>query len=270
MIRNLIVLLILWLPFHMISQEIERIKIRGQVTAPVGEDIEGISVYNLSSQKGSITNAEGVFELAMAENDRLSISALQFSTFTVIVDKGIIESASIGIYLNPVVNQLAEVIVRPYDLSGNVAVDVGRIKTANVVPHWDLSYEALEFGYEFSDDQYSSIDGNKAEEAFFNGQQQASLNFVGLAGLLFPKKKKKNRRQDHLEQGILTKNLRQRFSNSYISEIFDISPELANDFIYFAEENGLERDMLKEQNEVLLLSFMFRMSKAYKDQRNEE
>ena len=266
MVKQLLTVFLFILPFSLLSQEIDRVKIAGKVTAPLGEDLEGVSIYNVSSQQGTLTSPTGTFELSVAENDRIAVSALQFSTFTVIVDKGVIDNRKMGIYLNPVVNQLEEVIVRPYDLLGNIIADVGRIKTANVVPQWDLSYSSLEFGYEFSDDQYSSIEGNKAEEAFFNGQQQASLNFVGLAGLLFPKKKKRTFREINNEKDFVAKSLRQRFSNSYILDVFNISEENANDFIYFAEENGMGIELLKAKNEILLLDFMYQMSKDYKNQ----
>jgi hypothetical protein len=247
------------------SQEIERFKIRGIITAPVGEDVESVSIYNISSQKGTITNSEGGFELEVVENDRIQVTALQFQSFTVIVDKGVVATESMAIYLNPAVNQLDEVIVRPYDLSGNIIADVNRIKTANMNPQWDLSYETLEFGYEFSDDQYSAIAGNKAEEAFYNGQKQASLNFIGLAGLFFPKKPKKQV-EKITDKASLIRAMRQRFSNAYITATFNISEDRVNDFIYFLEENGIESALLKTENELRLLDFLAAQSIIYKDQ----
>jgi hypothetical protein len=267
MVKQLLAVFFFILPFSLLSQEIDRVNIVGKVTAPLGEDVEGVSIYNVSSQQGTITSFTGAFELSVAENDRIAVSALQFSTFTVIVDRGVIDNHKMGIYLNPVVNQLEEVIVRPYDLMGNVIADVGRIKTANVVPQWDLSYHSLEFDYEFSDDQYSSIEGNKAEEAFFNGQQQASLDFIGLAGLLFPKEKKKTFKEINTERDLVAKSLRQRFSNTYLLDVFNISEENANDFIYFAEENGMRIEFLQAKNEILLLDFMYLKSRDYKNRR---
>ena len=266
--RTLLLLtILLFLPFCLFSQDIERIIVSGKVTAPMGEDIEGITIYNVSSQKGTVTSPDGLFELKVAENDRISVTALQFSTFVVIVDEGVIESKKMGIYLNPVVNQLEEVIVRPYDLLGNITADVNKIKTANVVPQWDLSYESLEFDYEFSADQYTSVKGNKAEEAFFNGQRQATLNFIGLAGLLFPKKKKRTFKELNEDKNYVARSLRQRFSNSYLSTIFEIEEEQANEFIYYVEENGMQSSWLKEENEIRLLDFMYHKSEAYKNLR---
>lgn len=50
------------------TQEIERIKISGIITAPIGEDVESVSIYNISSQKGTVTNNVGAFELEVIEN----------------------------------------------------------------------------------------------------------------------------------------------------------------------------------------------------------
>ncbi|WP_290626189.1 carboxypeptidase-like regulatory domain-containing protein [Altibacter sp.] len=261
--KKYFLLLLIFVPLcGMAQQDIERVLVKGKITAPIGEDVESVSVYNISSQKGTITNAEGLFELEVAENDRVQVTALQFQSFTVIVDAGVIESERMAIYLNPAVNQLEEVIVRPYDLSGNIIADLNRIKTATINPGWDLSYETLEFEYEFSADESTSVKGNKAEEAYYNGQKQASLDFVGLAGLLFPKKNK-NAEQEFANKLILHTALRQRFSNSYVSETFGIPENRVNDFLYFLEERGVKRELLKAENELLLLAFIQRESAMY-------
>ena len=155
-----------------ISQEITRFEISGKITASKGEDVEGINIYNKSSQKGTITSETGEFQIKVAENDRVFISAMQFQNFTVIIDEGIIETKTMHIALNPVINQLDEVLIRPYDLSGNIVADVKRINVSSISNKYDTSYETVEFGYEFSADAQTSVKGNKAEEAFHNGQEQ--------------------------------------------------------------------------------------------------
>ena len=56
-----------------ISQEITRFEISGKITASKGEDVEGINIYNKSSQKGTITSETGEFQIKVAENDRVFI-----------------------------------------------------------------------------------------------------------------------------------------------------------------------------------------------------
>lgn len=262
MIKKLLIVFLLISSFNTFSQEITRIKIEGKITASKGEDVEGINIYNKSSQKGTITSATGEFEIRVAENDRVFISAMQFQRFTVIIDEGIIKKKKMFIYLNPVVNQLDEVIVRPFDLSGNIVADVKRVNLTGINHNWDLSYENLEFGYEFSVDAQTSIKGNKAEEAYFNGPVQGGGDILGLASLFF-KKKKKTERQVISEKDLVTDAVQKRFGNNYISKTFNIPEEKVNEFIYFVEENGLEKNLLKAENEMLLIEHLHLQSKAY-------
>lgn len=250
--------------FSASAQDIDRVLVNGKIKAPVGEDVEGVNIYNISSQKGTITDINGDFELEVAANDRVQITALQFQSFTIIVDEGVVDSRRMSIYLNPSVTQLDEVIVRPYDLSGNIIADVARIKTSDVLPPWDLSYETLEFGYEFAPDQYTSYQGNAAEEALNNEGVTNGANIGALIGLLF--KKKRSSRQVAVTKEAITNALRQRFPNSYITETFGIPSEYVNDFIYFAEESGIEPRWLRSENEIILLDFLHVQSEKYKAQ----
>jgi hypothetical protein len=125
----------------------------------------------------------------------------------------------------------------------------------------------MEFDYEFSDDQYSAVRGNAAHSAFYNGQEQYGGDLVGLTAaiinMFIPKKEKKSKKTQ-IETTLVANNLRQRFSNSYISEMFGIPDEKVNDFIFFAEENGMYWELLKEENEILLLDFLYATTNVYK------
>jgi len=263
MIKKLTLFLFIVIPVLSFSQEITREKIRGKITAPLGDDVEGVNIYNISSQMGTISNKEGRFEISVAQNDRIQISALQFQSFTVIVDEGVIDSGKMDIYLNPAVNQLEEVIVRPYDLSGNIIADVNRISTSVFSPEWDLSYETLEFDYEFSQDYQSSIKRSAAEDAYYNGQQQIGGDIIGLVGMFFKKKKKPKTPEKLDETEIVSRALRQRFSNAYIATTFSIPIHRVNDFLYFVDDMGVSPELLKGENEMELLERLNGLSIAY-------
>ncbi len=267
--RIKITILLLFLPFLLLAQEVDRTLIDGFITAPAGEDVEGVNIYNKSTQKGTVSDVNGEFKLEVGVNDRVLVTALQFQSFTVIVDKGVIDSETMKIYLNPAVNQLEEVIVRPYDLSGNIVADVNRVKTYTFVPKMDLSYEALNFEYEFTPDALTKVDGNAAEEALHNNSLKNGASLLGIIGLLLPKDitidlVKNKSIEDRIQ---ISRTLRQRFSNAYIFETFGIPEEKANDFLYFAEEGGLTGTMLKAENEMKLLDYMYKQSELYKNNR---
>lgn len=249
-------------------QKVERVVVDGSITAPIGEPVEGIHIYNISAQKGTITDENGFFKMEMAENDRLEVTALQFLSFKVIVDNGIVTNKQIKIYMNPAVNELAEVIIRPYDLSGNIKVDVSKIKTFDATKGLDLSYEELTFAYDFAPDAQTSIQGNFAEEVFYNGQSQYGGNILGVFSLisdvLFGKPKpKKTEKQIEEEYQILQQSFRNRFTADLLKSRFSIPEDKAEQFLYFLEDSNIPKDFLKNENELVLYNYVTNQSKIF-------
>lgn len=272
MTKKLLLLLFIVTSSVLFAQDIERTKISGKIHVPQGEDAEGISVYNISLQKGTVTNPDGTFEIEIAENDRLQITALQYQSFTIIVDRGIVERKLMNIFLNPSVNQLEEVVVRPYDLSGNINADVNKIPTYDVTKDWDLSYKNLEYGYIFEPDDKTAISGNAAEEALHDNTLKNGANVLALLGgvaqLLFPEGEKISPVEKQEDMSTISNNIQQRFSKDFIAANFDIPEDKAVDFLFFAQENGLDKSLLKPENEMQLMEFLFKKSREYK-QRGE-
>lgn len=268
MAKKLLLLLFVITSSTIFAQDIERTKVAGKIHVPNDDDAEGISVYNVSSQKGTITNSDGTFEIEIAENDRVQITALQYQSFIVVVDKGIVEQKRMNIFMNPAINQLDEVVVRPYDLSGNINVDVKKIQTYTVNKDWDLSYENLEYGYQFEQDAQTKIAGNAAEEALHGNSLQNGANILailgGVAQLIFPKGKKISLVEKQENQLVVGNNMQQRFSRNYIASTFDIPEEKAVDFLYFVQEKGMEQRLLKPENEMELIEFLLDKSIEYK------
>ena len=270
MIKKLLLLaFILSSPLLIAQVDIQRTLIKGKIHVPEGDDAEGISVYNISAQKGTITDYEGSFELALGENDRVMISALQYQSFTVVVDKSVIEKMKFNIFLNPAVNQLEEVVIRPYDLSGNIIVDVNKIPTYSIGKDWDLSYGNLEYGYRFEQDAKTAIAGNAAEDALNSRGLKNGADVIailgGVANLLFPKSKEPNAAHKEESRSMLSNNMQQRFSKQFITANFDIPEEKAVDFLFYVQENGLHKNMLRPENEMELMEFLFKKSKEYRE-----
>ncbi len=255
------------------SQQIDRVLVEGEIIVPKGDEREQISVYNVSSQKGTATDAEGKFTLEVGKNDRVQITALQFQSFTVVIDAGVVDKKFMRIYMNPAVNQLAEVVVSPYDLSGNIRVDVNRIQVYEA-PDYDLSYKTINYDYEFTQDRLSSIEGNVADEALNSHRLQNGANFISIFGLLanaiFPKKDKSTPKETLNNGQVLVTALQQRYSTQYYAETFGIPAENVDAFIYFAEENAVKPYMLKSENEIELLEVLFEQSILYKERLGDE
>jgi len=269
MAKKLLLLLFIVTAPTIFAQDIDRTKVSGKIHVPEGEDSEGISVYNISSQKGTITNADGTFEIEIAENDRLQITALQYQSFTVVVDRGIVERKQMNVFLNPSVNQLEEVVVRPYDLTGNINVDVKKIPTYSITKDLGLFNYNLKYGDDLQPDAQTKVAGNAAEEALQGNGLKNGANILGILGgvaqLLFPKGEKISFVEPREAQSGISINIQQRFSKDFIAANFGIPEENAVDFLFYAQENGLDQGLLKPENEMQLMEFLFQKSKEYKE-----
>tara|TARA_R110002072_G_scaffold110599_5_gene238464 strand:+ start:9662 stop:10489 length:828 start_codon:yes stop_codon:yes gene_type:complete len=269
--QKLLLFILLFSPFSVFSQQIERVMVAGNITAPSGEDLGAISIYNVSSQKGTITNEIGEFNLEVGVNDRVLFSALQFQKFTVIVDEGIVDSKVMKIYVNPAVFQLDEVIVRPHDLTGNIVVDAARINTSDPLPAFNLSWEDLEYGFEFSDDKSSGVENSALDKTSKMATEHIGtinlLGFVNLLGETLFRNRDRSQKKSSLEQmqrGDATfVALNQRFPKTYFTELLLIPEERIENFIYFIIENGFTAELLKENNELKLMDFLEKQSKIY-------
>lgn len=268
MINKITFLLFLSISSLVFSQEIERVQVEGKIHVPKGEDAEGISVYNISSQKGTVTSEDGSFQIAIAENDRLQIFALQYKPFTVVMDKGVVDRRKLNVFVNAAITQLDEVVIRPYDLSGNIRADIEKIPTYSIGNDWDLSYGSMEFGYNFVRDEATAIQGNVAEEALNSHQLTNGLNFIsilgGVSSVLFPKKKNEGVKKQQEENHSVSNNMQQRFSREFIYDNFNIPRDKTFDFLFYVQENGLNERLLRPENEMQLMEFLHDKSKEYK------
>jgi len=269
-VKQLLIILPFLFPLHSFAQEVPRIEVVGKITAPAAEDVEGISIYNISSQKGTVTNELGEFRLFVAELDYIQITALQFKSFKVVVSAADIYEKELRIYLNPSVNQLDPVLISRHNLTGYPELDAKNIKTSVYKQELDLSYAALEFGYNFENDGQSPISGNAAEDALnLNAVPQASVDVLKLVELFFPRKRKSPREITDSRK-VTTNALLKRFEHDYFVLVFEIPEQRVNDFVFFAEENGLTSTMLRRENEMELMAYLFEQSEVYKNRFGEK
>ncbi|QIE60464.1 hypothetical protein G5B37_13090 [Rasiella rasia] len=245
------------------SQQVERVSVRGEVSVPKGEEKDQISIYNESSRRGTVTDDQGKFELEVAAQDRILITALQFQSYTVVVTESVIENKLMKIYLNPYVNKLDVVILRNQNLTGDLEYDAKNTEVI-AVPNVELSFDA---DADFAPDRFSRVEGNAAQEALGYGTLQNGVNFVSIIGVLakalFPKKKSEPYKPQ-LKETEMVKLLQDKYSAAYYSETFSIPLDRVDDFIYFAGENAITTNMLKPENEVELLETLFIQSELYK------
>jgi len=273
-VKKLLLLFFMCCSIACLSQQTDRVVVAGKIFVPKNEEPEGIHIYNITSEKGTVTDVTGAFSMAVAEQDRLQITSIQYQSFTVVVSSKSITEGILKIYLNPFVNKLDEVLLSPYSLTGDLERDAQSIEVF-ATPKIELSFDA---DADFAPDRLSRVEGNAAQEALGYGRMQNGVNFVSiiavLAKLILPKKKSKAPIPQFgnmiSENRFVVLALQEKYTSTYYAENFGIPAEKVDDFIYFAKENAVTPAMLKPENEIELLETLFQQSELYKARINDE
>ena len=248
--------------FSIHGQTVNRVEVNG-ILFSNSNDVEAVTVFNKSSNKGTITNNIGEFILKVALNDVIEISALQFQTVTVTIDADIINSKQLKIQLVEHVNQL-DAVTLSSGLTGNIETDVSNVKA---VKPMILDMGNMDIDFEYNDDiafDNSVIDNHLT--SIINPEARNYLPNIGaILGLIF-----KSKNDLKIKKEIFVgykyekpKDLLSVFTLNYIQEQFEISEEKVHLFIAFIENNGVKSDLLKPGNEILLIELLVKQKELF-------
>jgi len=245
------------------AQDTDRITIEGAIAVPPGDDPEGISIYNKTSQQGTISGDLGKFDIAVALDDTLIFRALQFQEFTVVINQRVLETRTLNVFVQEAVTELEEVVVSPIDLTGNVTVDVSRIEVVTPDFPYMTAAEAM-FEYRIRPDSLTT-----PENAAFQSSQTRLVHGLDLAKIFKAMVRADQDNEEKRPNADIDENMRKIYEDEFFREHLDIEKKNINDFIYYASDNGLTEEMLQEGNELELIKFLVEQSKAYKKMRSE-
>lgn len=246
------------------SQDIDRITINGRIIVSA-QDKEGVTVYNTSSNKGTVTDEIGEFKIDVAINDVVEFGALQFKDFTVVISEQILESKQMTVILVEEVNKLDEVVLLPFGLTGNLNADLENVRTYNV------SLDAVYFGLDHIEDfQFSADYKTKAENVAFNEYNPKvdnMLNLVNLAGFLVSQVAdidgEEMTNQDKALNKTPFKNALEQYSVNFIHVNFDIPLDEMNAFVDYVENKGVDESLLAKNKEVQFIERINQLSQSY-------
>lgn len=263
--KKLTYLIVAFFIFHLsYAQTTDRVKINGSIEVPAGEDPQGISVFNMNSLEGTISNSEGKFTISVAEGDSIKVFAVQFQEFLVVIDKRVLETEKMNIYVTELVNRLPEVLVSPYDLTGALNVDIEKLEVIQMPVNIDVGIPDGEYANVENVVDFGKAPKNQAL-AFSQTRLVNGINFVNLFKLLLISNKKNDisnpYSNPHKE---IDTELRLLYNDQFFKDNFKIEFENISDFILYADRNGLDEEMLRKGNELDLIDFLMEQSKKYK------
>ena len=99
--------------------------VKGNVQSETSKTIlQNVHVLNLSKVKGTITNSKGEFEINAKVNDTLYFSYIGYKPLKIIVTNDLIRFDNNTIELTELAFALEEIIIKPYQLTGYLEIDV--------------------------------------------------------------------------------------------------------------------------------------------------
>lgn len=133
----------------------------------------GVNIININKVRGSITDANGYFEIDVQPTDTLHLTLLGFQSLRVKVTNDWIKNKVAKIFLTEKAIALEEVVIRPFNLTGYLEVDS---KTIPVNQNYRYSISGLNNGYEAG--EYSPGAFGKVLGSIFNPADML-YNFFG-------------------------------------------------------------------------------------------
>jgi len=247
------------------SQDFQRLNVEGKIIVESSE-LSGITIFNASSNTGTITNDKGEFSIAVRLNDVIEVSALQFQNITFKVNEAIMGSKRMKVFLILEINKLDEIILLPEQLSGDLKTDMEVAKPFS--PRLDALYYGIKHRdeFEFADD-YSTKTANTA----LNGAYLPMVNGLNVINvvdqLLLPlfRSKVANKKEKGIPE-VPIEAVKYYFGSEFLVDNFNIPEHRVEEFIHYVERNNFDYTLLNAGKEMAFLELLNAKSLAFLQQ----
>jgi hypothetical protein len=222
--------------------------LHGKVIAGLS-NLEGIYVINLKTEKAVITNKEGEFSIIATIGDTLMFSAPQFKTIRVGVTSEYFQQDLFSVKMNPIVNQLKEVIVKRYT---NINAE-----SLGIVPSNQKKYTAAERKL------YTATDLNAS--ASVSGMAGGSISADPLLNFLSGRTKMLKKEIEVEKKESYLKKLDDLFDLDYFVNKLRIPSPYVKGFQYYVVENDGFTTILKSNNKTMTSFLIGELAAKYNE-----
>lgn len=241
------------------SQEASYKIMEGKVYSKDG-DVAATHVMNITANRATITNESGFFAISVKQNDTLVFSAVQFKTKQLLVTQEILEMDLVSVPLDDELTELDEVVVTPYNLTGDISKDILSLKMDPVVTAESLGLP----------NAHVYIPTKSERELFeaTSGGGLVPLNPIlnGISGRtkMLKERVERNRLYDR------TIRVREFYADSLYRTELRIPEDKIDDFLYFCEIDQTFQSLVDAHDILKIWSYMERRSMAYRKNNNIE
>ena len=240
------------------GQIVPREILRGQVVSDSIE-IERVTIFNISSNKGAVSDDLGYFTLYARPTDTLIFSSVIIKPTKLILTELDFAVKIMKVKLNVSVNELDEVIVSPYSLSGDLAKDNKNLKVTMINPEIN-NLEIKDLMLE--GDQYSSPK-NRTMPPDGSMEYAMDLKRIGKSIYNFfakEKPKEANYTTDQYFQDVV----KEKFTYHFFTETLGLKQDEIGLFLNYCENDSSVKKLLAPNKEIELIDFLISKSETFK------
>lgn len=244
-------------------------KLEGQIYS-TDADVAATHVSNISKNKGTIADAAGFFTISVQLNDTLVFSAVQYKRKEVVVNLEVLKSKFLRVALEASLTELDEVVVTPYNLSGDLNRDVGTIEVGNIVTASTLGLPNANVRvitqnerrlYEADNGKFITL-GNYKLDSTFNPMVMINLNKI-LNRVTGRTQKIKKFVAIDKEIAFLQK-VKQLYPDSVYVQDLKIPYENINDFMNFCEVDSTFVKTVEADDALKIWELLYQNSMIYR------
>ena len=234
------------------AQTLFSAQLEGRVYSKEG-DVAATHVLNTTTQRATITDSNGFFSILAKLNDTLVFSAVQFKRKQIVVTSSILESKFLSIPLEDALTELDEVVVMPYNLTGDVTRDMDRLKTDLVVTSSTLGLP----------NAYVKVP-TQAERELYAATANPFMSFDPLINAITGRTKMLKKRVARDKKYARTQRVRESYSDSIFQRNLKIPQDKINDFMYFCEVDPAFQFIVDTHDRLKIWAFLRKKSITYR------
>lgn len=257
--NKLLVLLSFFFSLSAFSQFVQREVIKGQIISESHVD-ENVTVFNISSNKGAVSDQFGYFSIYARPTDTLVFSSVVFKSKHLVLDETDFKVIIVKVKLEEFINELDEVVVTPKTLSGILEKDSKNLKVTDFKE--DLDKNKI-VNLMVEGDQYSTLRNSAMPN---DGTILYGMDFIEIGkmiGKIF-KKDKPEKKIVFTSNKNFQEAVKDKFTYHFFTETLGLDQDEIGLFLSFCDTDPSVKNLLAVNKEIDLIDYLISKSKEYK------
>ncbi|WP_299223074.1 hypothetical protein [uncultured Aquimarina sp.] len=228
--------------------------LRGKIVADTLQS-KSINIINVTKGIGTINDRSGFFQIKATKGDTIVFSSVQHQRKTHIVTKKDLKEASLSIRLEIKVNELDEVTVSQYDLTGESKEDVKKIKTyEDILPLYSAKVlDLTPFIHEKG--------AKTVKNTVITDEMDATpVNIIAVGRMIASLFKKKDTRKS---KEIRIPEVSDFYNSDFLVSELKIPQTEVYNFLDYINQQSETKEILTSGNKLTILEYLINQSKIF-------